>query len=124
MKAGFVFLFAYLVQGALVAQSDLNTALGKGNVGGITAYFGDKVELTIGDKEAQVTKAEAAARLSNFFENHIAKGYRQVHTGASKTNEANYTIGELSTDKGTFRVYIYFTQQGQKQVIAELRIEE
>ena len=123
MKASFVFVFAYLVQGALMAQSDLNTALGKGDVNGITAYFGEKVELTISDKEAQVTKAEAAARLQNFFANHAAKGYRQVHTGTSKTNEANYTIGELSTDSGTFRVYIYYTQQGQKQVVAELRIE-
>ena len=123
MKTGLIAIFVTLSILALRAQPALYEALGKGDVTGISAYFGNKVELTIGEKEAVISKEEAQAQLREFFAANPAKGYRAMHTGASKGNESNYTIGELATDTRTFRVYIYFTQEGDRRTIAELRFE-
>lgn len=124
MKVGFVFLYICLTIGVLRSQSDLTTALGKGDIAVISNHLADKVELAIGDKDDILSKAEAVSRLKEFYGSYQAKGFRAKHAGTSKTHESNYTIGELMTDKGNFRVYIYFTQEAQKRLVAELRIEQ
>ena len=124
MKAVFVFFFLCMTLQVTWAQADLHTALGNGDVPGISIHFGDKVELAIGDKEETLAKADVETRLREFYATHVPKGFSPKHNGTSKSNESTYTIGELSTDKGDFRVYIYFTQQGEKRSVAELRIEE
>lgn len=124
MKGGFAFIITCLVMSAITAQTDLTTALGSGNVAGISAHFGAKVELTINDREAHLSKLEAETRLKEFYSTHQAKGFKAVHSGNSKSNESNYTIGELLTDKGNYRVYIYFLSDGGRRVVAELRIEK
>ena len=124
MKTGFVLLLMGLWVGMLQSQSDLNTALGKGDLSVISGYLADKLELVVGSTDAIISKADAINRLKEFYSVHQTQGFRSVHTGASKTNESNYSIGELVTDKGIYRVYIYFTQEGQKRQITELRFEK
>ena len=122
MKACFGLLF-FCLAFTLHAQSDLNTALGKGDVAGISSYLGSKVELAIGQNEGTVTKAEAETRLKEFFASHAAKGFKAMHSGTSKSNDSTYSIGELTTANGTFRVYVLYTQQGSSKQVTELRIE-
>lgn len=124
MKAVVVFFFLGMTAGMLQAQADLQGALGKGDIAVISVHLGAQVDLTIGDKEELLSKAETESRLKDFYSLYQPKGYRQVHAGSSKNTESTYTIGELSTDKGLFRVYLYFTQSGPKRVIEELRIEK
>lgn len=124
MKAVVVFFFLCLTVSIIQAQTDLQAAIGKGDIAGISAFLGDKVDLTIGDTEEVLSKPEAEVRLREFYAVHLAKGYRSMHAGTSKNTESTYTIGELTTDKGPYRVYLYFAQAGQKRVIEELRIEK
>jgi hypothetical protein len=124
MKAGFVSVFLSLFIGVLQGQADLNTALGKGDITAISGHLADKVELVIGNTDDILLKAEAVNRLKEFYAAHQAKGFRAMHTGTSKTQESNYAIGELATDKGNYRVYIYFTQEAQRRQVTELRIEQ
>jgi hypothetical protein len=79
--------------------------------------------LSIGQNEGTLSKSEAETRLREFYASHAVKGFKPMHTGTSKTNESTYNIGELTTDRGTYRVYIYFTQEGSKKMVTELRIE-
>jgi hypothetical protein len=124
MKAGFALLLIGMWIGALQGQSDLNTALGKGDLGVIAGHLADKLELAVGDTDMIVPKSDAITRLKEFYAAHQAKGFRSVHAGTSKTNASNYSIGELITDQGVYRVYIYLTQEGQKRLVTELRIEK
>jgi hypothetical protein len=123
MKAWFVILFWYLATSATWAQADLQTALGKGDVNALSSHFSNTVEVSILGREATLSKTEAATRLQGFYTDHPARGFRTVHRGTSKDSDSNYMIGELSTDKGTYRVYIYFQQQGERRLVSELRIE-
>jgi len=124
MKTSLVFLLVCLTLGVLSAQSEIGAALGKGDVAGISSHLGDKVELTIDGKEELLSKAAAESRLREFYKTHPAKGFKTMHSGNTRSTDSNYAIGELATDNGNYRVYIYYTQQGQKQVVAELRIEQ
>ena len=123
MKTSVVCILVCLTMGFLHAQSELGAAIGKGDVSDISSHFADKVELTIGGKEELVTKSVAETRLREFYASHAPKGFKAMHSGNARSNDANYAIGELATDNGNFRVYIYYTQQGNKQVVAELRFE-
>lgn len=107
----------------LPAQTDLYNAIGRGDVSVISAYFGDEVELSILGSEGVYTKTEATGQIRNFFSAHQARGFRQMHTGASKGKDSNYIIGELDTDRGVYRVYLYFGPAGDRRMVREFRIE-
>ncbi len=131
MKTGFIVLIISLCPMFLMAQatatalpSGLSNALGKGDVTTISGLFTDKLDLTITGKEETVSKSEAQSRLREFYAAHAAKGYKMMHSGDSKTQDSTYTIGELTTDNGSYRVYIYFVQQAGSRLINELRIEQ
>lgn len=122
MKAVLVSLFICALFSSQ-AQTELNTALSKGDVAQISAHFGNTVELSIGDHDGTLTKAEAENRLRDFYTTNVPRGFKPIHTGTSSGNDSTYNIGELTTDKRNFRVYIYFTQEGTKKQITELRFE-
>ena len=124
MKFLFFVLFLIPCTNSGTAQSDLGTALGKGDVTGIAAYLGDKVELTIGTREEVLARQAAITRLREFYASHTAKGFKMMHSGNSKSNDSNYQIGELATDQGSYRVYLYYAQQNGARVVTELRIEQ
>ncbi len=107
----------------LTAQADLYSAIGRGDVSVINTYFGNEVELSILGSEGVYVKTEAAGHIRNFFSAHQARGFRQMHTGASKGKDSNYIIGELDTDRGVYRVYLYFGPVGERRIVRELRIE-
>jgi hypothetical protein len=123
MKTGFVFFFV-LTSGFLAAQDAVFQAIGQGDVATITQYLAEQVELAVGDTDGSVNKVQASAKLKEFYSSHTAKGFRSMHSGASKTNESKYSIGTLATDKGNYRVYVYFIQSGDQRLIQELRIEK
>jgi hypothetical protein len=124
MKTSFFIFFLALAPFLIQAQSDLGTALGKGDIAGISAHLGDKVELTIGSREEVLAKSAVQVRLREFYASHVPKGFKMMHAGNSKGNDSNYQIGELATDKGAYRVYLYFSQQASGRVVTELRFEQ
>jgi hypothetical protein len=123
MKRNYIIAIILLSPFMILAQSDLATALGKGDVMGISAHLGDKVELTIGSKEEVLAKSVVQVRLREFYASHAPKGFKMMHSGNSRGNDSNYQIGELTTDNGTYRVYMYFAQQGASRLVTELRFE-
>ena len=104
-------------------QSEIYTALSKGDVNALQTHLDSKVELCIFNKEDVFDRPDAVVLLKEFFGKHKVQGFKQMHSGASKGLESNYAIGQLTTDKGTFRVYMYFDTRNDKRTIQELRIE-
>ena len=47
-----------------------------------------------------------------------------VHQGTSKGNASHYTIGDMQTASGNYRVYLYYKSAGDKVLIQEMRIEK
>lgn len=108
---------------APVALDDVCRAIGGGNVADLAAIMDDEVELSILDNEDIYSKAEAKAALEGFFAKFTPTSFGKVHQGASKSDDAEYCIGTLTTNKGSFRVYIYVAKTNGGVLLQELKFD-
>jgi len=79
------------------------------------------VELLLLEKEDFYKKVVAETILKDFFNEYRTKDFVIRHQGAR--NDAQYAIGNLETEKGSFRVYILLKKVDQELLIHIIRIE-
>ncbi|MCP9237889.1 DUF4783 domain-containing protein [Lewinella sp. JB7] len=120
-----IVLSPLLATDLVLAQTigDITKALGSGNTASLSAMMDSEVELSLLGDENLYSRDQAIQKLSTFFTANTPSGFSQVHQGASKSDNAEYCIGNLSTSAGTFRVYIYVARKGEKMVLQELRFD-
>jgi hypothetical protein len=122
----FIFLLMSLPLFAFQQSSSLTSitrAMNSGDAAAVGAYFDEQIELSLLDKESVYGKAKAIQSLKQFFSQHTVEGFSQVHEGSSKGDDAKYCIGNLQTDKGSFRVYMFVEIEQNQYSLQELRIE-
>lgn len=117
--------FLMMFTPALFAQNfninGISTAISKGDATALGQYFANSVEIAIADDEGTYSKAQAVQIVQKFFAGTSPSGFSQVHQGNSKDNGSKYCIGNLTTAKGTYRVYIYMTGEN---TIEEFRADK
>ena len=125
------FLFVLLLAPsiAFVNTEELNLdaitkAISSGNADALGQYFDANVEIAVMDKEETYAKAQAIQVVKDFFSKNKPSTFKQVHQGASKGQDSQYCIGNMTASSGTYRVYIYMKVSGAKQVIQELRFDK
>jgi hypothetical protein len=101
--------------------SGISTAIKSGNSLDLSRYMNSTVELLVLDKEDFYKKAVAETILKEFFSNHPVKDFIIRHQGGS--NDAQYAIGNLKTEKGDFRIHILLKKVGPDLLIHQVRIE-
>jgi len=104
-----------------VIPGGISMAIKAGNASELTKYMNSTVELLLLDKEDFYKKNVAETILSDFFVTHKTKEFTIRHQGAR--NDAQYAIGTLTTENGTFRVYFLLKNSEGKQLIHQIRIE-
>ncbi len=124
-----IWLVAFLATASAWTPADqsiskITRALGSGDASSLGNYFDRTVDLAVVDREDTYSRAEAIAVVEKFFRTHPPRSFAQVHQGVSRTKDAQYCIGNLSTDSGVFRVYIYLKSSGGQNLIQELRFDE
>lgn len=122
-------LFIFLLSSSLFITADqgledISKAMKSGDANALAQHFDSDVEVTILDEVNIFSKSEAKAAVNTFFSSHKPKSYSQVHEGKSKGAGGQYIIGNLSTDAGKFRVYLYMRVENKKHFIQELRFEK
>ncbi len=100
--------------------SGIDDALKKGDAKALGIYFSASVDLSIPGSEQTMTPDKAVISLTNFFNKEVVKGYQKVHTSAPQQGRSNFTIGELSTGQGTYRITLFFDKD-QKITEVEIR---
>ena len=121
-----IVIFALLMPVAM-EQPNLATvtkALSEGDASTLGNYLDNTVELTILASQNVYNKAQATAVLNDFFTKNKPRSFNAVHQGSSKGSASHYTIGDLSSATGNYRVYLYYKSVGDKPVIQEIRIEK
>lgn len=105
--------------------SEINVGLATGNAKVLSTYFNQNVELVVLDNDNVYSKAQAQQIVANFFNKFppVAENAFSIIHDSGKAN-AQYVIGKLKTEKGDFRVYFLLKQNGGKQYIHQLRIEQ
>ncbi len=99
----------------------ITVAIKAGNATGLSAYMNSTVELLVLGKEDFYKKNVAEAILKDFFTSRKVSDFVIRHQGAK--NDAQYAIGNLLTDQGTFRVYFLLKKVGPDLLIHQIRIE-
>lgn len=121
----FLFLSALLMISNILYSTaqDLAKAFAKGDAETISFFLANNVEICLKNEVNLYTKSSAKNKLSQFFSENTPKAYQEIHQGNSKGN-SSYTIGLLSTQNGTYRIYLYFTRMNDDIKINEIRLEE
>ena len=102
-------------------SSSIELAIKVGNAKELTKLFSSSIDLNIPGNEGVYSKAQSELILRDFFSKNNPKSYKTLHKGSSKDG-AKYTIGNLITDKGTYRAYFYLKQKGDSYIIHEFSL--
>lgn len=124
MKKIFIVLFVFISLSlfALPLPTSIISALKSGNSNELAKYMDNSIDLSIPGNEGAFSKTQSELILKNFFIKNVPSAFKIMHSGDSK-NSTHFTIGNLTTSKGEFRVYILYKEIGSIVTITELRIE-
>lgn len=103
-------------------SENLSTAFKTGNATKIATHFTDPIDLSIPNNEGVFSKTQATQILKTFFSKNKPSNFKVVHNGNSKNN-SHYSIGNLTTSTGNFRVYLLYKKPLASNSLLELRIE-
>jgi hypothetical protein len=103
-------------------NSGVKDAFNNGNSQQLAKFFCKNIELLIIQKEDVYSKAQAEIILKDFFSKHEPDSFKIENEGYS--NGVNYTIANLTTSNGKFRIYFTFQRNSGNQLINRLNITE
>lgn len=118
------FLAVQLMNDSSPVLDSISSALRSGDSNQISEYLGSSVDVTILDFHGFVDKKTTSQKVSDFFSDKTITAYKVIHRGKSKGKESVYTIGELSTNKGKYQVYMFISEMKGQYLIQEIKIEE
>ena len=113
--------FVLLPTLGIAQNANVDAALQGGNASGITPYLAKSVDVLVMGDESTVTPQQATTLLADFFTKASVKGYRQNHNSAAQNGKSTYSIGDLTTGSGIYRVTIMYDATRK---ISEIRIEK
>ncbi|MBE7443188.1 MAG: DUF4783 domain-containing protein [Flavobacteriales bacterium] len=123
-KLFFIFLVSLsLFSFALPLSTSIVNALKTGNSGELAKFMEASIDLSIPGNEGAFSKTQSELILKNFFEKNTPSAFKIMHNGDAKNN-THYTIGNLTTTTGVYRVYILYKDSSTLNTILELRIEK
>jgi hypothetical protein len=126
MKSLLLALMLVPLPSGIFNMSTISRAISAGDVNTLEKFFDETVEIAILGDEDIFERAKATDLLKTFFSKNQPKTFSQVHQGSSKGSDSIYCIGNLATNTGLFRVYIYLHIQDDngKYLIQELRFDK
>lgn len=111
-----------LVSSADVLDTIASTIRG-GNSTALSQYFDASVDVTILDKEAVYSKAQAQMVVRDFLMKYPVSSFTLIHRGTSPEG-SQYGIGTMASTGGSFRVYFLVRNKTGVSLIKELRFEK
>ena len=106
---------------SFISVDEVVSAIKNGSVSQLSKYLDNTIEITFTDKSNTYSKSQAELVLKDFFTTNGVVNFEVIHTGDNSGSQ--YLIGNLQTQKGTYRTTIYIKQKADRQVLQELRFE-
>ena len=103
---------------------EVELALKQGNVAMLAPHFGPSVDITLNNVQSTYSAAQAEMVLRKFFLKNNVQNFEMQLTGKSGSTNTIYTIGTLTTAKGSFKVLLNFKPYDNKIVLQQIRIEK
>lgn len=114
-------IFLLEAQDQVKIPNSISMAFKAGNATELSKFFNTTVELSLLDKEDFYKKNVAETILKDFFNEYKTKDFVISHQGG--TNDAQYAIGNLKTEKGNFRVYFLLKKVDHELLIHKISID-
>jgi len=125
MKSLIPVLFLFLSVGFVSAQQEVSPeitgALSKGDAASLSEWFGDHVELVVGNVNDVFSKQQAAGIVADYFRKNKVSSFQVLHRGTKDASA--FVIGSLKAGNSSFRVYVLVRKTANKSFIQQLRIE-
>jgi hypothetical protein len=114
-------VFSVLAQEEAKIPAGISMAFRAGNSTELSKYLNSTVQVLLLGKEDFYKKNVAETILKDFFTQYRTRDFVIRHQGG--TNDAQYAIGSLKTEKGDFRVYFLLKKVDTELLIHQIRIE-
>ncbi len=123
ISACFIIFFTYGLDGQenFRIPPEILTSFKTGNAVMLSKYINPTVQLMVLGKEDFYKKNIAETIMKDFFSANRPKEFIVKHQGG--TADAQYAIGNLTTDKNSFRVYFLMKKVGSDFLIHQIRID-
>ena len=93
-----------------------------GNADELSAYFNERLQLTILTVDYRISKVQATEIMRDFFKKYPPSSFSILFKGEKK--DSNFGVGKLVTKTNTFRVNIFFRKINDTNLIHLLEIEK
>ncbi len=101
----------------------ISIALGKGDAAGIAVFFPKSVGISVLQKApVYYSPNQAQQVLTDFFAKNKPRKFEKAHAGGKSS--AQFTMGDLTTSTGVYRVTFFLKNEGGKTVIQNLIIDK
>lgn len=105
----------------IAGLDEVISALRSGNATELSRYVDDNIEISLPDKTANYSRAQALMVLQDFFANNGVRAFEVKHKGDNGGNQ--FCIGTLQTKAGAYRTIIYMRNKGGKQLIKDIKFQ-
>ena len=85
--------------------------------------FDKRIDITINENADNYSAEQAEMILKDFLGKFSTREFTVMHKGASADN-AQYLIGTLKTNSGSYRTYVFIKRTGTTSLIQEIRFEK
>jgi hypothetical protein len=109
-------------QGIAQSLPDLIKAFKNKEVSAIAGQLDNMVEITFEGNNSIYNKQQATSFLNDFFLKKRVSDFKVLHQ--SENAGTAYTIGNLTTSSGNFRITLFTREKNNKTLIQEIRIEK
>jgi hypothetical protein len=122
-----IFLFIFCLIYTLHAKSQdiissIPTAIKTANASALARSFDKRVDITIDDISDNYSSQQAEMILRNFLSKFSSRDFSVIHKGTSPDG-AQYIIGSLNTNNGSYRSYVYIKKSNGVNYTQEIRFE-
>lgn len=119
-----VFMLPFMIGNSQQIGDDIVKALSKGDANTVAKYFDSSVDVTILNTSDTYSKSQAQQVLKSFFSKHSVSDFKVLHNIDSKSGSSESVVGQLTSGKKSFRVYVLFSNSGSSKIIQEISIRE
>ena len=109
---------------SIAGNPEIFNAIMSGNAENLSKYFEESVEVCINNSQEIYSKQDAIQVIQQFLKNNKPVSIKEAHQGASKNSNSKYTIANLQTASGSYRVYIFIKNHPNKTIIQEIRFDK
>ena len=90
----------------------------------LAKHFTSKVEINLLDQSNVYSKSQAEMVMKDFFGKYDPRDFQILYKNTPNSEQVKFTIGQLETSAGRFRIFFILKQVDGVLMIQEMRFEQ